>query len=57
MNPDSKKALRLLQEALDDFPKLVARQEKRARERKRFLKKTFGDLIRQLEKEKKKESS
>ena len=40
-------------EALKRFPKVVKTQESRAVERNRFLKKTFGPLVKQLNKDKK----
>ena len=40
-------------EALKRFPSVVRTQERRAIERQRFLKKTFGDLVKQLRKARK----
>jgi hypothetical protein len=45
---------RWIQTALDDMPRIVALKKKRAKERKRFVEKTFGKLVREIEREKKK---
>lgn len=39
-----------IEAAIKRFPKVVKTQERRALEEKRFLKKTFGPLVRELEK-------
>lgn len=53
MTAQQKKQRKLLQEALADFPRIVAQKKKRAEQRKRFVKETFGGLVRELEKRKK----
>lgn len=53
MTEEKKRDRELLQQALDNFPRLVAEKKKRAAERKKFLKETFGDLMRELEQRKK----
>ena len=42
-----------LASALKRFPKVVKLQEKRALEQQKFLKKTFGPLVKQLNKNRK----
>ncbi len=51
---EEKKLLRDIQKALDRFPEIVANKKKRYKERQIFLKKTFGDLVKLLNKELKK---
>lgn len=48
----SKKMLvpKRIADALKRFPKVVRLQQQRAIERQRFLKETFGDLVKQLKK-------
>lgn len=54
MPPARRKFYQELKDALDDFPKIVAEKKKRYRERQKFLNDTFGDLVRLLEKRRKK---
>jgi hypothetical protein len=54
MTREERKQMRQMNKALDDFPRIVALKAKRARERKKFLEKTFGPLVRQLERHRKK---
>lgn len=48
MTREQKKELKLIQETLKEFPKLLAKKEKRARDRQRFIEKTFGDVANQI---------
>lgn len=54
MTRAKKESMKLLLEALDDFPKIVAQKKKRAKQRALFVEKTFGTLARRLDKERKK---
>lgn len=44
------KAPRDIQEALDRFPAIVRQKAERYKKRQAFIKKTFGPLVRKLEK-------
>ena len=46
------KVPKLLQAALDDFPKIVALQKKRHKQREAFLKKYFSHLYKAIESKK-----
>lgn len=54
MTAKEKKQMKLLQKALDNFPRIVAEKKKRAVARKKFVAKTFGPLARELARERKK---
>jgi len=54
MDKNEKNRLKEIQKALNLFPKVVKEKVSRYKERQRFLKKTFGPLVRQLEKDLKK---
>ncbi|MBI4925887.1 MAG: hypothetical protein HY843_08195 [Bdellovibrio sp.] len=51
---EEKQLLRDIKKALNRFPKIVADKKRRYKERQKFLKETFGDLVKQLNKELKK---
>jgi len=49
MTRKSQEALtREIKKAMRLFPKIVAEKKRRYEERQRFLKRTFGDLVKQL---------
>lgn len=52
MSPHEKKKQQLnIEKAIKLFPKVVANQTKRYKARQKFLKETFGDLVKKVRKE------
>ncbi len=49
MSSEYQKKLREIQAALDAFPRVVREKKRRYLERQRFLKRTFGDLVKELD--------
>ena len=49
MDRKSQEALtREIEKAMNRFPRIVAEKARRYKERQKFLKRTFGDLVKQL---------